>query len=334
MAIFPNVTGQPIGPHQPAQPINIQAWTEQATQSLNAVSLSSPGGVRGTSVSLAIPLDEQAAAKRSAGAAEGQHGPDTSEAVRPHREPLRRDSLKRREALLKGKEGSRRRQRWENDRLLNNPWAQPPLPSDWEVHPTYPKHSVPYYLAPLWDAHVAAKKGADVHNRATQKKHERPAAGDSKVPKELREKLKKTKAAKGLLQDLEEQVRNFIKQWEDKNKKPASASKPELDSDDEEIVFIGRNGQMHDVPQSPHAARDDFDEDDIRRDKLVFDSSADDHGASFGRWLVHSIATYYDLHTWSVTVGHPARREAYVGLKSGRPVSPTGTLPRPLWGMV
>lgn len=238
------------------------------------------------------------------------------------------------------------------DRLLNNPWAQPPLPSDWEVHPTYPKHSVPYYLAPLWDAHVAAKKGADVHNRATQKKHERPAAGDSKVPKELREKLKKTKAAKGLLQDLEEQVRNFIKQWEDKNKKPASASKPELDSDDEEIVFIGRNGQMHDVPQSPHAARDDFDEDDIRRDKLVFDSSADDHGASFGcaynhfvsrvhktdsysrRWLVHSIATYYDLHTWSVTVGHPARREAYVGLKSGRPVSPTGTLPRPLWGMV
>ncbi|KAL8642556.1 MAG: hypothetical protein Q9228_000782 [Teloschistes exilis] len=334
MAIFPNVTGQPIGPHQPAQPINIQAWTEQATQSLNAVSLSSPGGVRGTSVSLTIPLDEQAAAKRSAGAAEGQHGSDTSEAVRPRREPLRRDSLKRREALLKGKEGSRRRQRWENDRLLNNPWAQPPLPSDWEVHPTYPKHSVPYYLAPLWDAHVAAKKGADAHNRATQKKHERPAAGDGKVPKELREKLKKTKAAKGLLQDLEEQVRNFVKQWEDENKKPASASKPELDSDDEEIVFIGRNGQMHDVPQSPHAARDDFDEDDIRRDKLVFDSLADDHGASFGRWLVHSIASYYDLHTWSVTVGHPARREAYVGLKSGRPVSPTGTLPRPLWGMV
>lgn len=30
------------------------------------------------------------------------------------RELVRRDSLKRREALLKGKEGSRRRQRWEN----------------------------------------------------------------------------------------------------------------------------------------------------------------------------------------------------------------------------
>lgn len=108
---------------------------------------------------------------------------------------------------------------------------------------------------------------------------------------------------------------------------------------------------MHDVPQSPHAARDDFDEDDFRRDKLVLDSPADDRGASFGyveshlslpcnadlacrRWLVHSIATYYDLNTWSVTTGHPARREAYVGLKSGRPATPTGALPRPLWGMV
>jgi hypothetical protein len=30
------------------------------------------------------------------------------------KEPGRRDSQKRREALLKGKEGSRRRQRWEN----------------------------------------------------------------------------------------------------------------------------------------------------------------------------------------------------------------------------
>lgn len=30
------------------------------------------------------------------------------------KEPVRRDSQRRRELLLKGKEGSRRRQRWEN----------------------------------------------------------------------------------------------------------------------------------------------------------------------------------------------------------------------------
>lgn len=32
----------------------------------------------------------------------------------PRRQLSRRDSMKRREALLMGKEGSRRRQRWEN----------------------------------------------------------------------------------------------------------------------------------------------------------------------------------------------------------------------------
>ncbi|KAI4133223.1 MAG: hypothetical protein LQ338_000281 [Usnochroma carphineum] len=335
MAILPQVPNQINGPYQSTpQPINVEAWTEQAAESLNSISLSSPGGVRGTSVSLAIPLDEQAAARRTHTKEEERPVPDASTAHPPRREPVRRDSLKRREALLKGKEGSRRRQRWENDRLLNNPWAQPPLPSDWEVHPTYPKHAVPYCLAPLWEATAAARNAVEAKKQEAQKSRSHNAEGTRKVPKELREKLKKTKAAKGLLQDLEEQVRSFVKQWEEKKPKPPPVPESELDSEDEEIVFIGRNGQMHDVPQSPHAARDDFDEDEIRRDKLVFDSLADDHGASFGRWLVHSIAVYYDLNTWSITVGRPARREAYVGLKTGRPASPTGTLPRPLWGMV
>lgn len=210
---------------------------------------------------------------------------------------------------------------------------------------------MPYYLAPLWDATSTARAIAEAKKQEAKRNRVQPAEDTAKVPRELREKLKKTKAAKGLLQDLEEQVRSFVKQWEEKTSKSPPAPKPELDSEDEEIVFIGRNGQMHDVPQSPHAARDDFDEDDVRRDKLVFDSPADDHGACFGyvgrhisfdlcadmicsRWLVHSIAIYYDLNTWSVTVGHPARREAYIGLKTGRPATPTGTLPRPLWGMV
>ena len=56
------------------------------------------------------------------------------------------------------------------------------------------------------------------------------------------------------------------------------------------------------------------------------------------RWLVHSIATYYGLRTWSKTVGDPARREAYVGVKQvgagGKVTTPITGLPRPLWGMV
>ena len=56
-------------------------------------------------MTLAIDLDEKALPK---------HNEDDPSAARPHREPMRRDSLNRREALLRGKEGSRRRTRWEN----------------------------------------------------------------------------------------------------------------------------------------------------------------------------------------------------------------------------
>ena len=108
MAIYPYPNASP--PH----PINIQAWTEEATQSLNAVSLVSPGDVPGTNVSLAIELDEspQHNQNRIAGTARRADNPNAGSSR--YREPLRRDSLKRRDALLKGKEGSRRRTRWEN----------------------------------------------------------------------------------------------------------------------------------------------------------------------------------------------------------------------------
>ena len=85
--------------------IDVEKWTEEAAQSLNTLSIASPTGVRGTSVSLAIDLDEQKELKNSVAKAEVN---------RPKRKLLRRDSLDRREALLRGKEGSRRRTRWEN----------------------------------------------------------------------------------------------------------------------------------------------------------------------------------------------------------------------------
>lgn len=104
MAIYPNAgnTSQ-----TPSHPVNIEQWNEQAASSLNASYPISPDGVRGSSVSLAIDLDEKPATKLDL-------ADNASSAYRPRREPLRRDSMKRREALLKGKEGSRRRTRWEN----------------------------------------------------------------------------------------------------------------------------------------------------------------------------------------------------------------------------
>ncbi|MCJ1366062.1 hypothetical protein MMC16_005187 [Acarospora aff. strigata] len=339
MAIYPTIPSSPTGSSAPGA-INIEAWTEQATQSLQAIAISPLPQSR--SVSLTIPLDERTATHREALDSKATAAPTKGDAAtyRPRREPLRRDSLKRREALLKGKEGSRRRQRWENDRLLSNPWAQPPLPSDWEVHPTYPRHAVPYYLAPLWDADMAARASARRRKggmKAKGEKEEETAAG--RVLRELRETLKRARGAKGLLQDLEEDVRMFVRKWEERGMKAGREEEEEevqVDSEDEEIVFVGRHGHYGDQAPSPSQSNAE----DLEKDKLVFDSLVDDHGASFGRWLVHSIASYYGLRTWSVTVGDPARREAYVGIdevkakNDRRPVSPEGSLPRPLWVMV
>ena len=96
------------------QTINVGAWAEQVTLSLDAGSLPAPQSSRGNVASLVIPIDEQPRLK-PADAVENilqTHTPHTL--ARPRHEPLRRDSLKRREALAKGHEGSRRRQRWEN----------------------------------------------------------------------------------------------------------------------------------------------------------------------------------------------------------------------------
>ena len=169
------------------------------------------------------------------------------------------------------------------DRLLNNPWAQTPLPSDWEVRPTHPRRAVPYFLAPLWDAEMAARNAAAQKTKYSRAKgvqgEEEETVG--RVPKELRDTLKRAKAAKGLLHDLEEEVRKFVKSWEKKQQRLQKDGLDDVDSEEEEIVFVGRGGQMHDMPSSPRAKRD-MDEEDVGKEKLVYDSLADDHRASFG----------------------------------------------------
>ena len=134
-----------------------------------------------------------------------------------------------------------------------------------------------------------------------------------------------------MLQDLEEEVRAFIQDWENKGRQKESDGFGDVESDEEEeIVFIGRNGAMSDEKRQER----DGAVSELRKERLLFQSGLEDHGASFGRWLVHSIATYYGLETWSVTTGEPARREAYIGLK-GQPRLPSKIeMPRPLWGMV
>lgn len=114
MAIYPkeHTAPQPDAPTGPPSNAAIEAWATEAAESLNTLTISSPSDVRGTSVSLAIDLDEHA--KR-------EPAKPTLHPTYPRRRLLRRDSLERREALLKGKDGSRRRMRWENGMCPSRP---------------------------------------------------------------------------------------------------------------------------------------------------------------------------------------------------------------------
>lgn len=122
--------------------------------------------------------------------------------------------------------------------------------------------------------------------------------------------------------DLESDVRRFVAEWEASARAAAADGLPaDPDSEDEEIVFVGRSGAVGERRA---------------RELMLFETPEGDAGGAFGRWLVHHIGVYYGLTTWSVTKGEPKRREAYVGIREmrsgGREVG--RPMPVPLWGMV
>jgi hypothetical protein len=99
--------------------VNVDSWTEEAIRAMNDLTVTPASTVRGTSFVLEIPLDEQDKGREAK--ADGE-GITAGEAVRAgyvlRRKTSNRDSLRHREAVLKGKEGSRQRRRWENGRGL------------------------------------------------------------------------------------------------------------------------------------------------------------------------------------------------------------------------
>jgi hypothetical protein len=97
-------------------------------------------------------------------------------------------------------------------------------------------HNVPYALASLWDA-----KCAEEERRARKCQENRGAktADKGRVPRELKQRLKRTRCAKGLLHDLEIAVRDFLQAWEtaeESNSKQTPRSESPLDDEDEYVL--------------------------------------------------------------------------------------------------
>ncbi|KAI3343015.1 R3H-associated N-terminal domain-containing protein [Ustulina deusta] len=350
--------------------VDIAAWTISALESLSVSPVA-----RGTGAPFSIPLDgTEANAKKEKDKEKPSvsiYDPRTrSSAITPPPRPLsRRDSLKRRDALLRGNEGSRQRRRWENDRLLHVPNAVPPEPEDYIPRPTHPVHHVPYQLAAAWELRVRAEVERRNAALARRKQARTRTLGDDavagRVPRELCQRAKKTPAVRTWVRSLEEPVRKYLVESEVARdgdadlKTDDSDSSSGLDSEDEEIVFVGRNGSMrdgkgrgkegngrnggHDAKKAAASAvggqwkkarRDEKGSGVTQDEGMLFDAFGDKDGGAFGRWITHSISDYYGLQSRSVLVGEPKRKVVYVGIKqmkTGRASPVRADLPRPLW---
>jgi len=102
------------------QPIDVEAWTDDTTVVLGHLTLDSTtpvGNVHGTADANTIvtfPLDNDGP-RPSINRVHHTRDAEPAPLVQPlRRKRSNRDSMRTRNALLKGKEGSRRRQKWEN----------------------------------------------------------------------------------------------------------------------------------------------------------------------------------------------------------------------------
>ena len=93
-------------------PIDIEAWTVSALASLRVSPVA-----RGTGRPLTISLDDDPRRIAREARREATSTAVATGGVLPRKLPPARDSLRRREELRKGKEGSRQRRRWENGTL-------------------------------------------------------------------------------------------------------------------------------------------------------------------------------------------------------------------------
>lgn len=232
---------------------------------------------------------------------------------------------------------------------MHVPNAQPPQPFDWEPRPLHPVNHVPYQIAVIWDKRVRAEVETKSDIAARRKQMQTRTLGDAhvagRVPRELFQRAKKIPAVKTWVRSLEEPVRRYLVEQE-LAKEPLSSESE--DTEDEEIVFVGRDGNTRDGWKK--AKRESKGK--TEEEGMIFDALGDDTDSAFRyeplkyeyanlvyindtddsrRWITHSISDYYGLNSRSVFIGNPKRKVVYVQMKTGHSPPLRPDLPRPLW---
>lgn len=298
MAIYSSVPPPQQGP---PEGVDIDTWAAQAIA--NHMSLVDPHNVAASAEpqTLFIPLYEPTPAPKPKKVLHTAQSLLEKEKAR-----IMREKSKRAEAKERGKEGSRRRKRYENDLLIGVPGVQPPRPEDWEVHRVGPK----------WKAQYSIIDGIELSSGSAlgdSRKKGKKGSSKPEVPSDLKKRCHKQKAARDMLRGLEEEVRGFVAEWAATEAKThVKEETTSSDSSDEEIVFVGRD-------LSARTKRDKEEERENAENSAVEKRETSrliNAAAPFSRYLVHVLATYYGLRSWSVDGEKDRERLAVIGIKA------------------
>ena len=299
MAIYSSVPPPTQGP---PEGVDIDTWAAQAIA--NHMSLVDPHNTTASAVpqTLFIPLYEPAPAPKLKKA--GLH--TAQSLLEKEKAKILKENRKRAEAKDRGKEGSRRRKRYENDLLIGVPNVQPPRPEDWEVHRVGPK----------WKAQYSIIDGIELNSGSALgdlRKQGKKGPSKPEVPSDLKKRCHKQKAARDMLRGLEEEVRGFVAEWAAAEAKTHGKEvTTSSDSSDEEIVFVGRDLSAR-TKREKEEERENAERSAVaRRDTSRLINAA----APFSRYLVHVLATYYGLKSWSVDGEKDRERLAVIGIKA------------------
>ncbi|BFZ62883.1 hypothetical protein YB2330_003993 [Saitoella coloradoensis] len=213
-----------------------------------------------------------------------------------------RSTLRRRELLLQGKEGSRARRRFENSLLLNNPWATPPSREDWVPTPDSSRRfrRVEWSLVERMEAlNVGSKEG---------KSREQARSGVEGVTKGLKARVKKAHVPADLIRSIEAELRTLLESTTcsnlDKTSPPTAV--------EEEIIFTPRRKCT--TPSSSASSPSPTPSTPLIELEFPL-ANIPEPEASYHRWILHQICTYYNVKSWSKDVGK--RRVAVLRPEAG-----------------
>ncbi|PHH49223.1 hypothetical protein CFIMG_006832RA [Ceratocystis fimbriata CBS 114723] len=328
----PALDGAVSVPRAPAAtnaPVDIEAWTASALQSLSITTVQT--GADGAQLQiplvdppLSVPVTRRVPAAQIA-----------ASRLIPRRAPPTK-----RELMVKGNEGSRARRRWENNNLVHVPNVTPPSAEDMLPRPTHPVTTVPYQVASAWDTapatgyerasllrdQAAFKFAAAAYARKTQQLRSGLATGLAKgeVPRDLRETAKRSPVVRAWVRALEEPLRKWVAEQKnieggvlaETDVETETEVETEAETDDEGWVRVDgdnfRDGEDVVLYTGRRSAKEVSDP-HKQAPAMVFDAIGDDETAAFKRWLAHAISEYYGLESYSVTLANPTRRVVYVG---------------------